>query len=111
MTVVTVLTSVTLVTLVTVLTLVTVMTVAKVATIVTVVTKQLCTPKNLNLPKIYPPTYLCDSSNQKNFILQKKSHKKNFTKKNFDKKNMKTKFFLKKSHNLFAKKNHATSGR
>ena len=30
--------------------------------VVTVETKQLCTPKNWNLPKTYLPTYLCDSS-------------------------------------------------
>ena len=53
-TVVTVLTVVTLVTVVTVVTVMTVATVATVVTVVTVVTKQLCIPKNLNLPTYLP---------------------------------------------------------
>ena len=77
------------------------MTVATVVTVVTVVTKQLCTPKNLNLPKTFLSTCLCDSSyssdssgscdssdsiNQtKNFhnqtwFTQKNCHKKNLKK-------------------------------
>ena len=64
MTVMTVVTVVKVVTVMIVLTVVTVLTVMKV---VTVVTKQIFTPKNLNLPKTYlptylKPTYLCDSS-------------------------------------------------
>ena len=50
------------VTEVTVVTVVTVVIAATVVTLVTVVKKQLCTPKNLNLPKTYLPTYLCNSS-------------------------------------------------
>ena len=52
-TIVTVVTVVTVVTLVTVV--VTIVTVVTVMTVVTVVTKQICTPKNLNLPKTYLP--------------------------------------------------------
>ena len=53
-TVVTAVTVMTVVTLVTVVTIVTVVTVATEATVVTEVTKQLCTPKNLNLPTYLP---------------------------------------------------------
>ena len=69
-TVVTVVTVVTKVTIVTVVTKVTVMTIATVETVmtaVTVVTKLICTPQNLNLPKTYLPTYLCDSSDSRSF--------------------------------------------
>ena len=56
------------VTVVTVMTVMTVMTVATVATVVTIVTKQLCTPKDLNLHKTYLPTYLCNSSDSSDGI-------------------------------------------
>ena len=80
----------------------TVATGSTVVTVVTVVTNQLCTLKNLNLPKTYLLTYLCDSSYssdssdssdistvvtvvtvvpKKNFFHKKKMFTKKFTKK------------------------------
>ena len=77
MTLVTVVTVGTVVTIVTLVTVITVATVATVMTVVTVVTKQICTPKNLNLPKTYLPTYT--KKNMSPTKIKKKNSKKCFT--------------------------------